>query len=114
MTILAGATGPKLPADAVSTTTGILLAEDGATKVGVTGYDVAFDAERDLWYTDIEIDPSGAYFPFIKLALVRYQPYSIGKLPGTTTRSMPRSARNAQRESSRLGRATPVALARSS
>ena len=32
--------------------------------------------ERQLWYCDIEIKAGAAYFPFIRLALARYQPTS--------------------------------------
>lgn len=37
---------------------------------------VGFDAERGLWYADIVIRPHKAYFPFVRLALARYQPMS--------------------------------------
>lgn len=37
---------------------------------------VGFDAERQLWYADLVIRPHGAYFPFVRLALARYQPMS--------------------------------------
>ena len=51
----------------------------------VVGHEVAFDKERGLWYCDIQIDvdasgssdAKGAYFPFVRLALARYQPNSI-------------------------------------
>lgn len=46
--------------------------------VTVLGYPVSFDAERRLWFCDIEIDPGQSYFPFVRLALTRYQPYSVG------------------------------------
>jgi hypothetical protein len=39
----------------------------------LTGY----DEERQLWYCDIVIDPGRSYFPFVRLALARYQPKSI-------------------------------------
>lgn len=43
-------------------------------------YPVHYDYERQLWYADIYVDtPPNTYFPFIKLALARYQPYSLGK-----------------------------------
>ncbi|WP_158849579.1 Ig-like domain-containing protein [Saccharothrix deserti] len=45
-------------------------------RVNVFGYDVAFDAERALWYCDIQTS-SGAFEPFIRLALARYQPHSV-------------------------------------
>lgn len=30
-----------------------------------------------LWYCDIEIDPGDSYFPFVRLAVARYQPHSL-------------------------------------
>jgi hypothetical protein len=46
--------------------------------VHVAGHPVAYDATRDLWYCDINIDPIGtAYMPFIRLALSRFQPDSL-------------------------------------
>ena len=47
------------------------------TPVAVAGHSVAFDTNRKLWYCDITIDGGNAYFPFIRLALARYQPQSI-------------------------------------
>jgi hypothetical protein len=41
------------------------------------GHEVAYDEERALWYCDIEIDPHDAYFPFVRLALARFQPCSV-------------------------------------
>ncbi len=45
-------------------------------KVAVVGHDVGFDEELNLWYCDIIMD-TDAYFPFVKLALARYQPNSL-------------------------------------
>ena len=60
----------KLPHPGVPATTETL-------KLNVAPHAVAYDAERKLWYADIVIDaPSGAYFPFIRLALARYHPVS--------------------------------------
>ena len=75
----------------VSPKTGHTLEElPGNNNIIVVGHEVAFDKERGLWYCDIEIDidafpsdpqnpsgASGAYFPFVRLALARYQPNSI-------------------------------------
>ena len=36
-----------------------------------------YDEERGLWFCDIEIDPHDAYFPFVRLALARFQPNSV-------------------------------------
>lgn len=60
---------------------GLVLAEQVGTSpwVDVAGHEVAWDRDRQLWFSDIEINTlSGAtYFPFVKLALVRYQPSSL-------------------------------------
>lgn len=47
-------------------------------KATVVGHEVHFDATRGLWYCDLQLDAGGAYQPFVDLALVRYQPYSVG------------------------------------
>ena len=45
-------------------------------RVIVAGHALHFDAEADAWYADVEIDSAEAYFPFVRLALVRFQPIS--------------------------------------
>jgi hypothetical protein len=53
--------------------------EDG-TLVDVVGYDPELDVERNLWYADVALDTSvlpATYWPFVRLALVRFQPSSI-------------------------------------
>ena len=63
--------------------TALSLDEDSSISVDVVGYGVKFDSDRGLWYTDVELDPrrfgsiNEAYFPFVRLALVRYQPHSV-------------------------------------
>jgi hypothetical protein len=37
------------------------------------------DPSRQLWYCDLELDPGDAYYPFIRLALARYQ---VNSIPG--------------------------------
>lgn len=51
----------------------------GATsgRVDIAPHDVYWDAERGLWYADIEIAHGQSYFPFVRLALARYQPSSV-------------------------------------
>ena len=46
-------------------------------KVTVAGHEVYFDTDRMLWYSDIEIDNGDSYYPFVRLALARYQPHSL-------------------------------------
>jgi hypothetical protein len=38
---------------------------------------VFFDPDCRLWYCDIEVNWGTAYYPFIRLALARYQPTSL-------------------------------------
>jgi hypothetical protein len=53
--------------------------------ISVAGHHVDFDRVRQLWYCDIEItnsvnniaDSSLVYYPFLRLALARYQPNSV-------------------------------------
>jgi hypothetical protein len=45
--------------------------------VDVVGYTVEFDPGRQLWYADLTIDTSNTYTPFVRLALVRYQPDAL-------------------------------------
>ncbi len=40
-------------------------------------YAPQYDPDRDQWFADIEFASSEIYFPFIRLALVRYQPISL-------------------------------------
>ena len=44
--------------------------------VEVAPHDVFYDPQRQLWYCDIEVAAGASYFPFIRLALARYQPTS--------------------------------------
>ncbi|MCX5256818.1 Ig-like domain-containing protein [Streptomyces canus] len=46
-------------------------------RVNVYGHNVAFDADRGLWYSDIVARGGTAFEPFIRLALARYQPHSV-------------------------------------
>ena len=46
-------------------------------EVGVAAYKPEYDKERSLWYCDVEMDFGQAYLPFVRLALVRYQPISL-------------------------------------
>ncbi len=41
------------------------------------GHKVFFEEERRLWYCDLELDPHDAYYPFVRLALARFQPVSV-------------------------------------
>jgi hypothetical protein len=43
----------------------------------VAPHEVFYDSERMRWFADIQIDASSHYFPFVRLALARYQPESV-------------------------------------
>jgi hypothetical protein len=47
--------------------------------VKICAFNVLPDHARQLWYCDIEMDPGIAYFPFVRLALARYQ---VNAIPG--------------------------------
>lgn len=57
----------------------VALAENGR-QMEVVPYDVQFDEDRDQWFADITVNPNVAaspgYFPFVRLALVRFQPFA--------------------------------------
>ncbi|MCC8950406.1 hypothetical protein H8A97_36385, partial [Bradyrhizobium sp. Arg62] len=44
--------------------------------VALVTYEARFDAEREEWYADIEIDVPQAPWPFVRLGLVRFQPHA--------------------------------------
>lgn len=60
---------------AVTSETAPLL--ETGTAVGIVGHRVDFDSSRKLWYCDVELDPGRAYMPFVRLALVRFQPNAL-------------------------------------
>jgi hypothetical protein len=57
--------------------TGLSLLEAPGNKVTAIGHRPQFDPVRKLWYCDLQLDAGTSYFPFARLALARYQPYSI-------------------------------------
>jgi hypothetical protein len=62
----------------LATNLGESLTLEGSTlTVDVAGHPVSYDADRRLWYCDIELAVPASYAPFIRLALARYQPHSI-------------------------------------
>ncbi len=72
--------------DAVASDTFVSLEEASARvsdaqpgRVDVVGFMPQFDAERKLWYADLTVDLADGptYSPFVRLALVRYQPHAL-------------------------------------
>jgi hypothetical protein len=62
---------------AVTVIDGGIVLEEAAGTYGLAGHEVHFDPDRNLWYCDIQLTTGLAYFPFTRLALVRYQPNSV-------------------------------------
>ena len=54
-----------------------VAAGTGGPQVDVAGYPVAWDDERKLWSSDIALDVRKTHTPFVRLALVRWQPSSL-------------------------------------
>jgi hypothetical protein len=54
-----------------------LSLENVPINVDVAGHPVTYDADRRLWSCDIEFATPFTYAPFVRLALARYQPFSI-------------------------------------
>lgn len=65
--------------DATTSESGLPLAiSEGTLTVDVAGHAVHFDDTRQLWYCDLTIDTgTTTYSPFVRLALVRYQPHAL-------------------------------------
>ena len=55
----------------------VALREFPDVTVQVVGHRVRWDGDRRQWYCDIELNPGSSYMPFVRLALVRYQPNAI-------------------------------------
>lgn len=54
-----------------------LTAAPGSPPVTVLGYRPQYSVERQKWYVDVAIDPGSTFWPFVRLAVARYQPDSI-------------------------------------
>jgi len=69
---------PKSFPRAVSTAQGLHPDELPEANLVAVAHDVAHDPQRDLLYCDIAINPApDPYYPFVRLALARYQPDSL-------------------------------------
>jgi hypothetical protein len=54
------------------------IAEDKPGRVSVVGFEPQFDEARGLWFADVAINiRTETYMPFVRLALVRYQPHAL-------------------------------------
>jgi len=72
-------TAPRAVAD------GLIIAETfGPGKsnlpVRVVGFEPLWDDVRKLWYVDITLGPTSAYYTFVRFGLCRYQPHSLSNV----------------------------------
>jgi hypothetical protein len=52
--------------------------DENPGRVSVVGFEPQYDETRKLWLADLTINlPSETYMPFVRLALVRYQPHAL-------------------------------------
>jgi hypothetical protein len=62
--------------NAAATARGLRLGPSGS-QVDVAGYPVAWDDARELWSSDVTLDLHQTHTPFVRLALVRWQPSAL-------------------------------------
>jgi hypothetical protein len=72
-------TGPQAPITVDDFPNSVEIRRDllGDGALDVAGHEVRFDTATNSWFADIEIGTDLGYRPFIKLALVRFQPESV-------------------------------------
>jgi hypothetical protein len=49
----------------------------GKPPVLLLGYQPQYNAQRWLWFVDVDLDPGTTFWPFVRLAVARYQPDSL-------------------------------------
>lgn len=49
----------------------------GRPSAWVLGYQPEFSPKRNMWFVDVAFDPATAFWPFVRLAVARYQPSSL-------------------------------------
>lgn len=65
--------------DRVAEASGVSLAAPDVEnlQVDVAAFATRFDPERKLWFADLTLEHGDTYMPFVRLALVRYQPEAL-------------------------------------
>jgi hypothetical protein len=72
--------------DGATVETNVRLAEElRVAGVSVAHYEVEFDPVAKLWFADVRLNSGDAYWPFVRLAVCRWQPSAIGQLNNSTT-----------------------------
>jgi hypothetical protein len=69
---------PQAPGDPTTVAAEVPLIDiAGAPAVRVLGYTPQFDPDSGRWFADINVHQTPALWPFVRLALARYQPHAI-------------------------------------
>lgn len=72
------------PGEPVALRSGLTLptgaGQDATYTATVLGYRPQFNRERRLWYVDVALNPGVVVWPFLRLAVARYQPESVAGL----------------------------------
>lgn len=63
-----------VPADADAAELRAAQPPGGFMAVSLITYAPRFDPDQEIWYVDVDLNPCGAVYPFVRLGLVRYQP----------------------------------------
>jgi hypothetical protein len=63
--------------DAVSHAGELSVPELPGVTLAVAAHRPAYAPDRQLWYCDITVNAGESYFPFVRLALARYQPHAM-------------------------------------
>ncbi|RZM99580.1 hypothetical protein CWO91_35515 [Bradyrhizobium genosp. SA-3] len=63
-----------VPADADAAELRAAQPPGGFMAVSLITYAPRFDVDQETWYFDLELNPCGAVYPFVRLGLVRFQP----------------------------------------
>lgn len=63
-----------VPADPDAAETRVAQPPGGFMVVSLVTYMPRFDPDQENWYVDLNLDPCGSVYPFVRLGLVRYQP----------------------------------------
>jgi hypothetical protein len=54
-----------------------VLPDGSHARVAVAGHEIEWDEDRHLFFCDLDVSAGASYYPFVRLALARYQPASI-------------------------------------
>lgn len=69
--------GGEPAAQPVTALTTVQTSSQDGEPVAVLGYQPEYNADRGLWFVDVSLAPGAAFWPFLRLAVARFQPESI-------------------------------------